>query len=90
MRGRLRLCAFAAKNKPIGVYLHGVLVLTTAGVVKDAPARHIRRLVRRDIAGGKYVEIAVDQAHVDGNLITAPAWPAHPAWLANLLIAVGE
>jgi protease I len=25
------------------------------------------------------------EAHVEGNLVTAPAWPAHPAWLAKFL-----
>ena len=28
-------------------------------------------------------------AHVDGNLVTAPAWPAHPAWLAKFLEVLG-
>jgi len=37
------------------------------------------------IAGGKFVDIPVDKAHVDGNLVTAPAWPAHPEWLAKFL-----
>ena len=37
------------------------------------------------LAGGKYVETGVDQAIVDGNLVTAPAWPAHPEFLAKLL-----
>jgi len=36
-------------------------------------------------AGGKYVDIPVDEAHVDGKLVTAPAWPAHPNWLAKFL-----
>jgi protease I len=36
-------------------------------------------------AGGTYVQIDVDKAHVDGNLVSAPAWPAHPAWLAEFL-----
>jgi protease I len=40
-------------------------------------------------AGGKYVDIAVDKAHVDGNLVTAPAWPAHPEWLAKFLKVLG-
>jgi protease I len=31
----------------------------------------------------------VDQAIVDGNLITAPAWPAHPQWLAKFLEVLG-
>ena len=34
-------------------------------------------------------DIPVDQAHVDGNLVTAPAWPAHPAWLAQFLKVLG-
>ena len=40
-------------------------------------------------AGGQYADIPVDQAHVDGNLVTAPAWPAHPAWLAKFLPLLG-
>ena len=39
--------------------------------------------------GSVLVDIAVDQAHVDGNLVTAPAWPAHPAWLAAFLKVLG-
>jgi protease I len=26
---------------------------------------------------------------VDGNLVTAPAWPAHPAWIAKFLELLG-
>ena len=49
-----------------------------------------RRAARRSaLAGGKYVEVPVDQAHVDGNLVTAPAWPAHPQWLARFLEVLG-
>ena len=40
-------------------------------------------------AGGKWVDTPVDQAHVDGNLVTAPAWPAHPQWLAKFLQVLG-
>jgi len=41
------------------------------------------------LAGGEYVDIPVDAAHVDGNLVSAPAWPAHPAWLAKFLEVLG-
>jgi protease I len=41
------------------------------------------------MAGGQYIDIAVDQAHVQGNLVTAPAWPAHPNWLAAFLNVLG-
>lgn len=40
-------------------------------------------------AGGIDVDIPVDQAIVDSNLVTAPAWPAHPNWLAEFLIVLG-
>ncbi len=40
-------------------------------------------------AGGTWKEISVDAAHVDGNLVTAPAWPAHPQWLAKFLELLG-
>uniref|UniRef100_A0A653AY70 Protease I n=1 Tax=Ectopseudomonas oleovorans TaxID=301 RepID=A0A653AY70_ECTOL len=41
------------------------------------------------LSGGTYVDIPVDQAHVQGKLVTAPAWPAHPAWLAAFLKVLG-
>jgi protease I len=34
-------------------------------------------------AGGKWVDVPIDKTHVDKNLVTAPAWPAHPDWLAT-------
>ena len=46
-------------------------------------------LARVRQSGGKYVEVGMDQATVDGNFITAPAWPAHPALLAKLLQVMG-
>ena len=33
--------------------------------------------------------IPVDQAITDGNLVSAPAWPAHPAWIAQFLVVLG-
>ena len=36
-----------------------------------------------ELAGGTFAGIEVDQAVTDANLVTAPAWPAHPAWLAQ-------
>jgi protease I len=40
-------------------------------------------------AGGTYVEVPMDKACVDGNLVTAPAWPAHPVWLSEFLTVLG-
>ena len=41
------------------------------------------------VAGGTYADIAIDAAHTDGNLVSAPAWPAHPAWIAQFLTLLG-
>ncbi len=40
-------------------------------------------------AGGKYVDVSDSEVVVDGNLVTAPAWPAHPHWLAEFLKVLG-
>lgn len=81
---------FAEKNKPIAAICHGIQVLTTAGVIEGKSCTSYPAVgpeVKR--AGGKWVEVAADQAHADGNLITAPAWPAQSPWLAKLLAALG-
>lgn len=42
-----------------------------------------------ELAGGTYADIAIDAAATDGNLVSAPAWPAHPAWIAQFLAVLG-
>ena len=81
---------FADARKPIAAICHGPQVLAAAGVLKDKAATAYPA-VGPDVAGcgGQYVQIEVDQAHVDGNLVTAPAWPAHPQWLAKFLDVLG-
>ena len=68
---------FHAASKPIAAICHGAQLLAAAGVLQGrtcsaypACAAEVR------LAGGQYADIAVDQAHTDGNLVTAPAWPA--------------
>lgn len=82
--------SFAQARKPIAAICHGVQVLTAAGVLQGLSCTAYPAC-GPDItaAGGQYVEIPVDGVHVEGNLITAPAWPAHPAWLAAFLKALG-
>jgi protease I len=41
------------------------------------------------LAGGEYADIPVDQAVTDGHFVTAPAWPAHPAWLKQFVALLG-
>ena len=42
-----------------------------------------------ELAGGAYTDIAIDAAVTDRNLVSAPAWPAHPAWLSQFLTVLG-
>jgi protease I len=81
---------FAKADKPIAAICHGAQLLAAAGVLQGK-ACSAYPAVGPDVnlAGGKYVDIAVDQAHVDGKLVTAPAWPAHPDWLAKFLVVLG-
>ena len=78
--------AFDKAGKPIAAVCHGPQLLAAAGVLKGrtcsaypACAPEVR------LSGGEYADIGIDQAHVDGNLVTAPAWPAHPQWMAKFL-----
>jgi protease I len=81
---------FFAEGKPVAAICHGPQILTAAGVLKGrkvsaypAVAPEVR------LAGAEYADIAIDEAVVDGNLVTAPAWPAHPKWLAKFLQVLG-
>jgi protease I len=81
---------FAEKNKPIAAICHGAQLLAAAGVLKGK-ACSAYPAVGPDVrlAGGKYVDLPLDQAHVDGNLVSAPAWPAQHNFLARLLELLG-
>ena len=81
---------FAEAKKPIAAICHGAQVLAAARVI-EGKACTAYPAVGPDVknAGGKWMDIPVDKAHVDGNLVTAPAWPAHPEWLAKFLKVLG-
>jgi len=81
---------FFDANKPIAAICHGAQVLTAAGVLENRSCSAYPA-VGPDVtrSGGMYMDIPVDQAHVDGNLVTAPAWPAHADWLAKFLTVLG-
>ncbi|MBV9021018.1 MAG: DJ-1/PfpI family protein [Ktedonobacteraceae bacterium] len=81
---------FATANKPIAAICHGLQVLATAGVLRGRTCTAYPAVGPEvTLAGGTYKAVEVDQVVVDGNLVTAPAWPAHPAWLAAFLHVLG-
>ena len=81
---------FDQAGKPIAAICHGAQVLAAAGVLEGKRCSAYPA-VGPDVtrAGGTYKDIPVDQAHVDGHLVSAPAWPAHPDWLAKFLEVLG-
>lgn len=81
---------FATANKPIAAICHGAQLLAAAGVLKGRTCSAYPACGPDvNAAGGTWANIPIDGAHVDGNLVTAPAWPAHPAWLAKFLEVLG-
>ena len=81
---------FAGARKPIAAICHAAQVLAAAGVLEGRQCSAYPA-VGPDVtrAGGTYVELGMTEAVTDGNLVTAPAWPAHPAWLAKFLAVLG-
>ena len=81
---------FFKANKPVGAVCHGAQILTAAGVVKGRTVSAYPAVGPEvTIAGGTFANIGIADAVTDGNLVTAPAWPAHPAWLAQFLKVLG-
>jgi protease I len=81
---------FFETSKPVSSVCHGVQILAASGVVSGRtiscyPACQVE--VTR--GGGRYADIAVDAVQVDGNLVSGPAWPAHPAVLREFYKLLG-
>ncbi|NMG02341.1 DJ-1/PfpI family protein [Azoarcus taiwanensis] len=81
---------FFVTDKPVAAICHGAQLLAGARVLegKRCSAYPACR-AEVELAGGTYADIPVDQAVTDGNLVSAPAWPAHPAWIAQFLSVLG-
>jgi protease I len=81
---------FFTANKPVAAICHGAQILAAAKVLDGRRcSAYPACRAEVELAKGNYAEIAIDAAVTDGNLVTAPAWPAHPAWLSQFLVALG-
>jgi protease I len=81
---------FFEANKPVAAICHAAQLLAGAGVLrKRTCSAYPACRAEVELAGGTYAEIAIDAAHTDGNLVSAPAWPAHPAWIGQFLALLG-
>jgi protease I len=81
---------FLAADKPVAAICHGAQLLAATGLMRGRRvSAYPACQVEVELAGAEYVGIEVDQAVTDGKLVTAPAWPAHPAWIAQFLAVLG-
>jgi protease I len=81
---------FMKANKPVAAICHGAQILAGARVLEGRRcSAYPACRPEVELAGGTYADIAIDKAVTDGNLVTAPAWPAHPAWIAQFLQVLG-
>jgi protease I len=83
---------FAEAKKPIAAICHGAQLLSAAGVIKGRRvSAYPACRTEVELAGGEFVPASdtFDNAHTDGNFVTAPAWPAHPAWMRQFLKLLG-
>ncbi|SDK81964.1 protease I [Franzmannia pantelleriensis] len=81
---------FFAADKPVAAVCHGAQLLAAAGVLEGRRcSAYPACRPEVELAGGRYADIAVDDAITEGNLVSAPAWPAHPAWIGQFLTLLG-
>jgi protease I len=77
---------FAEADKPIAALCHGPQILAAAKVISGKRVNAYPACAPDvELAGGIFVPLEVTDATADGNLVTGPAWPAHPKWLAKFL-----
>jgi protease I len=81
---------FLKADKPVASICHGAQLLAATGMLKGRRvSAYPACQVEVELAGAEYSGIAMDAAITDGKLVTAPAWPAHPAWISQFLAVLG-
>ncbi|MCW9707619.1 DJ-1/PfpI family protein [Fodinibius salsisoli] len=81
---------FVSEDKPIAALCHGLQILAAADAVRDKTLTAYPACAPEvEMAGGRYKEVDPTEVVTDGNLVTSPAWPGHPKWLAAFLDVLG-
>lgn len=81
---------FADTDKPIAAVCHGPQILTAADVVRGKKMTAYPAVgPELTLAGAEYVAVTPDEVVVDGNMVSSPAWPGHPKWIAAFLKVLG-
>ena len=83
---------FAEHNKPIASICHGAQLLCAAGVLKDSQKKVTAYPAcgpEVSAAGACFVAVGADEVVVDGNVVSGPAWPSHPAVMKEFIKLLG-
>src|ERR1700728_3866658 len=82
---------FAGEKKPIAAICHAAQLLAAAKVLEGRKVSCYPACAPEvELAGGSVVPVGMTAAVVGGTLVTPPAWPAHPEWLAKFLGVLEE
>ncbi|MFD2207606.1 DJ-1/PfpI family protein [Kiloniella antarctica] len=82
---------FFKTDKPVAAICHGAQLLAAANVLKGRNCSAYPACAPEvTLAGGNFIDLEVTDATTDGNLVTAPAWPAHPSWLAQFMVLLNK
>jgi protease I len=77
---------FESAGKPMAALCHGAQLLAAAGVIRGKRVSAYPACAPEvEMCGGVFTKLGMTEAVTHGNLVTGPAWPAHPAWLAQYL-----
>lgn len=81
---------FNNRNKTIASICHGAQILCAANVIENKTISAYPSCKNEILrSGGNYCHLDFTQAIVSGNIVSAPAWPAHPTWLKLLIENIG-
>lgn len=81
---------FDRAKKPIAAVCHGPQILAASGILEGHQvSAYPACRPEVTLAGAQYAEVSIDGVKISGHIITAPAWPAHPAWLAAFIDQLG-
>jgi len=75
--------SFFKRQMPVAQICHAPLALLAAGVLKGRKTAAYPALQPDVQAGG--AEFVNSEAVVDGNMVSARAWPDHPAWMREFI-----
>ncbi len=85
---------FVETNKPIAAVCHGPQILVAANGIKGKKVAPYPAVGPECTAAGAAEVIGPNEtfsnAITDGNLVSAPAWPAHPEWMKQFLKLLGS